>query len=923
MTTNTSFSCVYCGVACNPSQVSCGACHQPITQIGATITFNQDADGHTVWVANPAGDNSIDTPTDSAAEVEVTTKQVPHFKINEVLGFGGMGTVYRAQDLSLGRFVALKLFHNPGIAQRDGQQRLLAEARLACQLNHPNIVTIYDIARGEQTDFFVMEWVDGLPLNKLIPEHGFELPTALDYALQTLDGLACAHNSHIIHRDIKPQNIMVNHQNRIKILDFGIASLMQAAKEHAAEPVSGTWLYMAPEQLNGEPVDARADLFAFGVTFYEMLTGQKPFHGTSPNGLRCAIATSDCKAISAVKPNFPKALDTVVAKLLAADKAERYQSAEQVSQDLAAIHAALTSQKNWWQRRNLATQAVLVLPIIALLGFGLQQVLFPPSTQELVARQLVEAKKIAILPFDNISGDPTLQVFADAVLSSLGSDLTRIGYEQGDGSTWIIPVSEVRNLEQQTSKAVYDNYAADLVLTGSIQHLGSTRQVVLNLLSAADGRIVSTTELSIAADKLFEGQAQVREQVVRLLGWTVSDNLRTSFAAHRPQLDGAYKDYLDGMGYLYRFDQPQNLDKALAAFQRAIALDSGYTDAYVGLAKAQLTKYQDTRDSRWLVMMEQNITQLTKLNSNLPELTHLLGALYVEKGEYQDAIDEYLLSLQKHNTNVETYIRLAWAYSKLNQLDNAKATFEQAVKLAPNDVSVKLDFAMFYYRQGHYQQAIEKFSELVQKVPNHQFAYHNMAASYYLLGQIKQAILYTEKAISIDPNASSYANLGTMRFYQQDYRAAVDAYEHAIALNGQDFIDWGNLADGYRFAGSDKTKTTYLKAIALAKQALTINPNEPLTLSAIAYYLACAGDEAESLKYASQITPDHAGEYQFYVATAYATLGHTQQAIAHLTIALDKHYPLDEILTTPILAALRETSEFKQFASGLDKNSLY
>ncbi|CCQ11843.1 serine/threonine protein kinase [Pseudoalteromonas luteoviolacea B = ATCC 29581] len=603
MKSSSTSTCLHCGKTQVGTQVKCAFCHVSLVQPGTTLQF---AKGELVQVDETVNETSLDDVDDfDAADTQILSHiehtsfhaqskplsqlTFPHYKINKVLGVGGMGTVYQAQDLSLGRFVAIKLFHCSPRSASEGHLQLLEEARLACKLNHPNIVTIYDIARGEQCDFFVMEWVDGSPLNKLLPAQGFELLKALEYGLQILDGLAFAHKNQIIHRDIKPQNIMVTGHDRIKILDFGIASLIHEVNDpDNATQSSGTWLYMAPEQMKNERLDARADLFAFGMTFYEVLTGQQPFQQQSQEALIRAIENADYKRVTEVQSELPVELNAILAKLLQVEKAKRYQSAEAIIQDLLAIQRKLTARKSWWQKRHWASKIALVLPVIFLLGLSIQQLLFPPTTQELVARQLQEAKKIALLPFDNVSGDPTLQVFADATISSLGSDLTRIGYEQGDGSIWVIPATEIRSLNESSAKAVFEKYAADLVVRGSIQHMGSTRRIVLNLLNGRDGRILATSELSIPREKLFEGQTDVRNAVLDLLSWSVSENLQAALQSHRPQLDGAYKAYLEGLGYLYRFDQPNNLIKAHMAFKQAIEIEDSYTQAYVELAKTQL-----------------------------------------------------------------------------------------------------------------------------------------------------------------------------------------------------------------------------------------------------------------------------------------------------------------------------------------------
>ncbi|CCQ11844.1 TPR repeat [Pseudoalteromonas luteoviolacea B = ATCC 29581] len=317
--------------------------------------------------------------------------------------------------------------------------------------------------------------------------------------------------------------------------------------------------------------------------------------------------------------------------------------------------------------------------------------------------------------------------------------------------------------------------------------------------------------------------------------------------------------------------------------------------------------------------MEQTINRIAHFNPDTPELYSLYGSLFNEKGQYQKAVEALTQSIQVNKNDVEAHRRLAWAYANLHQVDHAKAVFEQTLLLAPHDVTVKLNLGLFYKEQGEYKKAIEVFRHILEIVPNHKFAVQNMANCYFWLGEIDKAITYTQQAIQINPTANSYSALGAMLFSKLEYKRAADAFEHAIALNDQSYINWGNLGDAYRFAQISQSEQAYREAIKLAEHALAINPNNGLTVSAIAYYLACIGDRERAIHYARKITPEHSGAYHYYVATAYATIDYAPEAIEHLTIAVDKNFPREEILTTPILANLRKEPEFQTFLRDLEQ----
>ncbi|NQZ82322.1 MAG: protein kinase, partial [Colwellia sp.] len=447
--------------------------------------------------------------SDDQQATQLKHSRLAHFKIIDILGKGGMGAVYKAKDLALERFVAIKMIH----ISKDQRPLILAEAKTISKLNHPNIVTVYDIARDEDANFIVMEWVDGQPLNAVIPSQGLPLKKVLAYTQQIVAALSCAHQQLIIHRDIKPQNIMVDVNGHIKVLDFGIAALIEPLEQEPSAPepsaekkqepsadhkqpiITGSPLYMAPEQILGQASDARSDLFSLGIVLYEMLTGVKPFLGFNFQQISQAITKGEYTSLAELiveqkaehktesKTAVPAELIAIVDKLLQVEPSARYQSAAELAQELNVIDEKINHKKNWWQQQHWLMKIVIAMPLMVILAWSIRSVLFPPSTQELIARQLLESKKIAFLPFDNISGDPVLQIFSDGIATMLSSDLAEVGYQQGDGTTWVLPISDIRNLEDSSITGIYNKYGVDTIITGSIQHMGSTRSLHLSLIN--------------------------------------------------------------------------------------------------------------------------------------------------------------------------------------------------------------------------------------------------------------------------------------------------------------------------------------------------------------------------------------------------------------------------------------------------------
>ena len=381
-------------------------------------------------------------------------KTLGHFKIVDKLGEGGMGAVYKARDIHLGRLVAIKVLLPERVSDPERRRRFVQEAKAASALNHPNIITIYDIAQEDGSDFIVMEFVPGKTLAQLVPPQGLPVSEALHYAGQIVEALMRAHAAGIIHRDLKPANIMVREDGLVKLLDFGVAKLTQidggveeavtitarmaAPRTHLVDIV-GTATYMSPEQAEGREVDARSDIFSFGVVLYEMLGGRKAFEGPTQLASLAAILYREPQPLRETNPTIPVALERIVARALRKEPAGRFQST-------AELKAALSSAAS------------------------------PGPDPEL-------APSIAVLPFANLTADKENEYFIDGLAEDILTSLSKVPRLRVTARTSTVPF---RGREQDI-RMIGQLLNVQNLLEGSVRKLGNHIRVTVQLIKTSDG----------------------------------------------------------------------------------------------------------------------------------------------------------------------------------------------------------------------------------------------------------------------------------------------------------------------------------------------------------------------------------------------------------------------------------------------------
>jgi len=853
---------------------------------------------------------------------------VGRFAIRVRLGAGGMGEVYRADDTKLKRPVALKRLAPRLRADEHYRRRFIKEAERASRLTDPHIAGLYDILEEKDEIFLVMEHVEGENLRQRMAR-----PLAVDdflpLAEQCAAALATAHEKGIVHRDIKPENIMLTPAGQVKILDFGIARALpsfnpETVTHETEEPsgsLTGTPAYMAPEELMQRESDGRADLFSLGVVFYEALTGRHPFRRGSFVATADSILHDPPLPPSQLNPALPAELERIILTLLAKDPAGRFATAGELRQALVRLQGRTTgaeprpAPEPWLSRRN----ALLLAGLLALsLALGLAANRTVRQAVERWVRGAVPAEKhLAVLPFVNVGGDPAHQAFCDGLTYNLTSRLSQL--EQFHGSLLVVPASDVLREEIRSVEEARRRFGVSLVLAGSLQRAGDQVVLDLTLVDARSRRQLRSLTLEAAAADPTALQSGIVLEVARLLELELQPTAERTLAAGRTGVARAYDHYLQGRGYLSRYEKPENIDLALEQFRRALELDPLFALAEAGRGEASWRKYELTKEASWVVAARQACERALTLEDALPEPHICLGTLYNGTGEYEKAAEEFQHALERNARTAEAYRGLAAAHERLGRTAEAERTYRRAVELRPNDWAGYNWLGVFYYRQGRYAEAAGMFEKVVALTPDNARGHHNLGGIYHLMGRADDAIAAFRKSLAIQPTPSAYSNIGTVEFFRHRYPESARAFEKAVELRPGDYLYWGNLGDAYYFAPGERAKAeaAYRRALALAEEELRVNPRDAVALACLAHYRAKTGQPGAALEAARRalaLAPDDM-TVVFTAAVVHELAGRSDRALELLRRARAQGYSVAEIVSHPELQALRQRPDFQKMIS--------
>jgi serine/threonine protein kinase len=857
---------------------------------------------------------------------------VSHYRIAEKIGAGGMGEVYLAEDTELDRKVALK-FLPPHLCQdEDCRKRFKREAQAAAKLSHPNIVTIHEVGEHQTRPYFVMEHIEGRSLRDVKTEE-LDIDRIIGIAVQLCDGLHSAHAAGVIHRDIKPSNIIIDSSGRPRLLDFGLATVK--GSEHLTKTGStlGTVGYMSPEQIEGEPTDARSDLFSLGVVLYELITNKSPFRRDDEAATLKAILQDAPEPLARYKSGVLDDLQRIVSKLLEKDPTLRYQSAAGVIPDLKKLSAASTSsaaierKRDRWNRYVVSSAVVFLLAVLAVWYFGYREQ--APSTSSDDDRVM-----LAVLPFENL-GDPEDEYFADGLTDEIISRLAGI---KRIGVISRTSIMRYKNSEMDLPD-IADQLGVDYIVEGTIRwdKRGDPERIRITpqLIEASSNTHLWANPIEEEITRIFEVQANMAEEIARALDISLPDSGHDRLGVGFTGNIEAYNYYLRGLEYHRVSSSPfsTNHQLAIEMFEKAVTLDSTFASASAWLARLYAFDHFNAVDRSGMRLSQAELAarRASRYSSGGAD-GHLAMGYYYYYGsrDYEAALHEFEAALVVQPNNSELLHAIGAVQRRQGKWDKARESFKASLSLDPLNPTKHVQLLFVLDPTRRFEECLEVIDHGLAIAPDFaSFYVSKFFVIYNLYENLEMAREILEQASQVVSECELEDTWEHFHFWARDYASAA---AQKCPLEGvRDTASYYLAkADTYRamndsvtsFAFADSARRTIERQLETQPDYHEHHSNLGLALA----LLQRKNEAVESGLRATRLLPVSKDAYRGFqrlqdLAKIYALVGEKDLAIETLDslLSIPSHITVARLRIDPMWDPLRDHPRFQALIENYDK----